>query len=96
MLATNRLSIVRHAPRSSITGSRLVFVRSLTLGIRQEDPSRIWERRAPLTPDAVKSLVEEDGVEVLVQPCARRVYPISSYLAVSLSSIHITLLLTLQ
>src|ERR1700754_1748286 len=72
----------------SQTRRRPTFIsqlRSLTLGIRQEDPARIWERRAPLTPDAVNSLIHEDGVDVLIQPCARRVYPISSYLAVSLA-----------
>ena len=79
MLATNRS--LRLRPH--------LFTRSLTLGIRQEDPARIWERRAPLTPDAVNSLVEQDGLEVLIQPCARRVYPISAYLAVSLILRHL-------
>ncbi|EPQ53172.1 hypothetical protein GLOTRDRAFT_140080 [Gloeophyllum trabeum ATCC 11539] len=45
----------------------------VTIGIRREDSERIWERRCPLTPDAVHELVK-DGVNVLVQDCSRRVY----------------------
>ncbi|KAI0631584.1 Saccharopine dehydrogenase-domain-containing protein [Trametes polyzona] len=52
----------------------------LTVGIRREDPARIWERRCPLTPDAVYELVEKDGVEVLVQPCERRVFSSNDFL----------------
>jgi alpha-aminoadipic semialdehyde synthase len=54
----------------------------LTVGIRREDPSRIWERRVPLTPDAVSSLIRDEGVRVLLQPCARRVFPTQEYLNV--------------
>ena len=46
----------------------------LTIGIRKEDSTRIWERRCPLTPDAVHELVHKEGVDVLVQPCERRVW----------------------
>ncbi|KAI0086800.1 Saccharopine dehydrogenase-domain-containing protein [Irpex rosettiformis] len=46
----------------------------LTIGIRREDPQRIWERRCPLTPEAVSELVEQEDVRVLVQPCERRVW----------------------
>lgn len=46
----------------------------LTIGIRREDPARIWERRCPLTPEAIYQLVRKDGVNVLVQPCERRVF----------------------
>lgn len=52
----------------------------LTVGIRREDPARIWERRCPLTPDVVHELVEKDGVEVLVQPCDRRVFTSNDFL----------------
>ncbi|KAI0338108.1 hypothetical protein BDW22DRAFT_1409660 [Trametopsis cervina] len=45
----------------------------LTIGIRREDPGRLWERRSPLTPATVRALVD-DGIRVLVQPCARRVW----------------------
>ena len=34
----------------------------LTIGIRREDPQRIWERRCPLTPEAVSQLVEQEVV----------------------------------
>ncbi|KIP01213.1 hypothetical protein PHLGIDRAFT_131332 [Phlebiopsis gigantea 11061_1 CR5-6] len=47
---------------------------ALTIGIRREDPARIWERRCPLTPLAIHDLVRNDGLTVLVQPCERRVY----------------------
>ncbi|GJJ14359.1 hypothetical protein Clacol_008623 [Clathrus columnatus] len=46
----------------------------LTVGIRREDPTRLWERRCPLTPSAVQQLVQEEGVRVLVQHCNRRVF----------------------
>lgn len=68
----NLVSRSRHS-RHLATSSPLV------IGIRREDPSRIWERRVPLTPDAVKSLVSQHGVKVLLQPCARRVFPTYEY-----------------
>ncbi|KAI0057988.1 hypothetical protein BV25DRAFT_1919690 [Artomyces pyxidatus] len=51
----------------------------VTIGVRREDPGRVWERRAPLTPDSVAELVARDGVRVLVQDCDRRVFPIDEY-----------------
>ncbi|KAJ6584864.1 Saccharopine dehydrogenase-domain-containing protein [Mycena capillaripes] len=45
----------------------------LTVGLRREDPTRIWERRTPLTPNAVKRLVSEH-IKVHVEPCDRRVF----------------------
>lgn len=54
----------------------------VTIGIRCEDPARVWERRAPLTPDVVAELVEKDGVRVLVQDCERRVFPLDEYIRV--------------
>ncbi|KAI0349833.1 hypothetical protein OH77DRAFT_1431672 [Trametes cingulata] len=62
----------------------------LTVGIRREDPARIWERRCPLTPDAVHELVEKDGVEVLVQPCERRVFTNKDFLQAG-AKLHPTL-----
>ena len=58
----------------------------VTIGIRREDPLRIWERRCPLTPDAVHELVHKDGVEVLVQPCERRVFTANDFIRVRLGS----------
>ncbi|KAG6811583.1 hypothetical protein H0H92_006747 [Tricholoma furcatifolium] len=53
----------------------------VTVGIRREDPKRIWERRAPLSPKAVKELVE-GGVKVEFEHCDRRVFRDDEYLAV--------------
>ncbi|KAL5501124.1 hypothetical protein ACEPAH_9511 [Sanghuangporus vaninii] len=50
------------------------------VGIRREDPQRIWERRSPLTPGAVDRLVNEHGIDVLVQPCERRVWKDEDFL----------------
>lgn len=50
-----------------------------TLGIRREDPRRVWERRAPLTPDAVAGLVDKAHIEV--ESCTRRCFPDSAYAA---------------
>ncbi|TEB18758.1 hypothetical protein FA13DRAFT_1803049 [Coprinellus micaceus] len=47
----------------------------VTLAIRREDPSRVWERRAPLTPEDVAELKRKrPEVDVLVAPCHRRVF----------------------
>jgi hypothetical protein len=59
----------------------------VTIGIRREDPGRIWERRAPLTPDAVAGLVR-DNVRVLVQECERRVFPLEEYIRVRTICVH--------
>ena len=61
---------------------RLSQTSAVTIGIRREDPARIWERRAPLTPDAVAELVSRDSVRVLVQECERRVFPLEEYIRV--------------
>ncbi|KAF9236788.1 Saccharopine dehydrogenase-domain-containing protein [Melanogaster broomeanus] len=62
----------------------------LTIGIRREDSARIWERRCPLTPVAVESLVHEDNVDVLIQDCDRRVFPVDQYIKAG-ARIHSTL-----
>ncbi|KAG2222858.1 hypothetical protein INT45_000473 [Circinella minor] len=49
-----------------------------SIGIRREDKSR-WERRAPLTPDAVKELVHETGARVYIQPSTKRIFSDSVY-----------------
>ncbi|KAJ6508932.1 Saccharopine dehydrogenase-domain-containing protein [Mycena sanguinolenta] len=54
---------------------------SLVIGLRREDPARIWERRTPLTPDAVKRLLSErPGVKVHVEHCDRRVFRDHEYI----------------
>jgi len=64
----------------------------LVIGIRREDPSRLWERRVPLTPQAVKSLISQEGVKVLLQPCARRVFATEEYTNVGTSDSSSSLL----
>ncbi|KAI0302611.1 Saccharopine dehydrogenase-domain-containing protein [Russula brevipes] len=62
----------------------------VTIGIRREDPGRIWERRVPLTPDAVAGLVGRDNVRVLIQECERRVFPLEEYVRAG-AEVHSTL-----
>jgi hypothetical protein len=66
----------------------------VTIGIRREDPGRKWERRVPLTPDAVAELVGQDKVRVLIQQCERRVFPVDEYIRVRTT--HVFLLLRVQ
>ncbi|KAK0445000.1 Saccharopine dehydrogenase-domain-containing protein [Desarmillaria tabescens] len=72
-------------------------LRPLTVGIRREDPGRIWERRAPLTPEAVQDLVTKQGVQVQVESCDRRIFTDDEYLEAGasirkdLSAAHILL-----
>ena len=47
------------------------------LAIRREESS-VWERRAPLNPGHVESLVRT-GIKVLVQPSTRRAYSMPEY-----------------
>jgi len=55
----------------------------VVVGIRREDPSRIWERRCPVTPDEVAQLVQHLDVDVLIQDCDRRVFPTDQFIRVS-------------
>jgi len=50
------------------------------IGVRHEDKNR-WERRAPLTPDHVSTLVEQHDLEVLVEPSQRRIFSDEAYRA---------------
>ena len=67
-----------------ITSSIHQRTNQLTIGIRREDPARLWERRCPLTPSAVEELVQDAGVRVLVQDCNRRVFESHEFERVSL------------
>ncbi len=51
-----------------------------TLGIRREDKNR-WERRVPLIPADVKTLVETHNLSFVVQPSPIRAYPVEEYRA---------------
>jgi len=64
----------------------------LTIGLRREDPARLWERRCPLTPIAIEELIKDDGIRVLVQDCNRRVFSVQEFEKVcrSLLIIHET------
>src|SRR4051812_35197250 len=86
-----------HASRRNLVlrsrhSRQLATISPLVIGIRREDPSRLWERRVPLTPDAVKSLISDGGVKVILQPCARRVFPTSEYTNVSNNVLQVSLL----
>lgn len=48
------------------------------LGIRREDKNR-WERRAPLAPEQVRSLVAEGSLEIWVQPSDIRIFSDGEY-----------------
>ena len=48
------------------------------LGIRKEDKNQ-WEKRAPLTPVAVKLLKEQYGIDTIVQPFPKRVFDDDEY-----------------
>lgn len=82
MIPHHPLRLATRATTTPTSRSYLAMTRSLaTLGIRREDPRRVWERRTPLTPEAVASLAEKASVEV--ESCSRRCFPDSAYAAVS-------------
>lgn len=76
------IAITRRRPLGQLRLNSLsLSARTLaTLGIRREDPRRVWERRAPLTPEAVAGLTEKANIEV--ESCTRRCFPDSAYAAV--------------
>jgi alpha-aminoadipic semialdehyde synthase len=49
------------------------------IGIRREDKNE-WERRTPLTPDHVAELVDQHGLEFVVQPAPTRAFPDKDFL----------------
>ncbi|KAE9399607.1 hypothetical protein BT96DRAFT_1019391 [Gymnopus androsaceus JB14] len=93
-------SIIRLARRSSLRGigrNIATVATPLVIGLRREDPSRIWERRVPLTPQSIRNLVESGQVEFHVQPCSRRIFTDAEYVEMGatidsdLSKAHIIL-----
>jgi len=50
----------------------------IVVGVRREDKNE-WERRVPFTPNVIRELREEDGVEFLVQTSPIRIYPDQAY-----------------
>jgi alpha-aminoadipic semialdehyde synthase len=76
-----------------IRRSPLIFRRDfsrLVLGIRREDPARIWERRSPLTPEAVHNLINTSNVDVLIQDCEHRAFKTADFVAAG-ARVHDTL-----
>lgn len=61
-----------------------------SIGLRREDKSR-WERRAPLTPDAVKKLIQETGTKVYVQSSTKRIFSDKAYSDVSIAGIMLNI-----
>jgi alanine dehydrogenase len=50
------------------------------IGIRREDKNQ-WERRTPLTPEDVKTLIHDHGLKVLVQPSDIRAFTADEFRA---------------
>ena len=48
------------------------------IGIRREDKNR-WERRAPLAPEHVRRLVNDQGVDICIQSSDLRIFPEEDY-----------------
>ena len=78
------LKLTQILPRVVVRGRTLLLTSSLstkptnkTLAIRREESS-VWERRAPINPNHVESLVRK-GINVLVQPSTRRAYSMPEY-----------------
>ena len=83
-MAINITKLLPHA--SSVRVRTVLFASNLssksaatskTLAIRREESS-VWERRAPINPSHVETLVRK-GVKVLVQPSTRRAYSMPEY-----------------
>jgi alanine dehydrogenase len=53
------------------------YVHVMKIGVRREDKNE-WERRVPLTPDHVRSAVEQ-GLQVVVQPSTIRIFNDDEY-----------------
>ncbi|MEN8223282.1 MAG: hypothetical protein ABFR36_08490, partial [Acidobacteriota bacterium] len=49
------------------------------IGIRREDKNE-WERRVPLTPEAVRILIDKFGIRTIVQPSDLRVFKDEEYI----------------
>ena len=48
------------------------------IGIRREDKNR-WERRAPLSPEHVRRLINDHGVNICIQSSDLRIFPEADY-----------------
>ncbi|WVR06970.1 hypothetical protein IAU60_004007 [Kwoniella sp. DSM 27419] len=76
MIRSHRLIRLSTASASAAASRRHLT----TLGLRREDPKRIWERRTALTPDAIRGLLAEQNaggkeeLRVEVESCMRRCF----------------------
>ena len=69
-----RLSSVKAAKLMSARAHNHSYAGNNVLGILREDFG-MWERRAPLSPNQVGTLLKSNpGVKVMVQPCTRRIF----------------------
>lgn len=84
MLSQTRLSIIRnHRFPRVITSQRnsSSYAGNKVLGIVREKHG-MWERRAPLSPNQVRKLLDDlPGSKVLIQPCTRRIFTNDQYSA---------------
>jgi len=72
----NTSSGIREFQTSRIQNDSL---KKKVIAIRREDQS-LWERRAPLSPNHVRKLVNKNGFRVLIQPSNRRAFQIQEYI----------------
>ena len=72
-------TLYKHICSNNVVGCKKVRWNSNTvLAIRRETVN-VWERRAPLAPHQVQTLVR-NGVKVIVQPSNRRAYNMQVFL----------------
>ena len=55
--------------------------RFITIGIRREEKNR-WETRVPIIPEDAKVLSKLPNVNIIVQPCTKRIFTDKEYLEV--------------
>ena len=63
--------------RNASAGGGIKVSEEKVMALRREDIN-VWERRAPIAPQHVKTLTQQ-GVKVLVQPSTRRGYTMQEY-----------------
>jgi alpha-aminoadipic semialdehyde synthase len=82
LLVKLRTSVLRDSCKRGFQTSEIKNDSNLkkkVIAIRREDQS-LWERRAPLSPNHVRKLVNKNGIRVLIQPSNRRAFQIQEYI----------------
>lgn len=69
------LSVLRNGPRLAY-GRRWI-----TIGVRREEKNQ-WETRSPLAPTSAKELLKLKDVNIVVQPCTKRIFTDKEFEAV--------------